>query len=208
MDGVLVDVASSWSYVHNAFNVGKNDNLSSYLKGEIDFRELMRRDIRLWGRAHINDIERILSHIPIMKGARQAILGLQKAGCKTAIISAGISVLADRLQKTLGIDYSLANVLATDENGLLTGEGKEVVPLLEKAEVLRHFASENRTALEDFAAVGDSKYDIPLFDEVGLSIAFNSEDNQVREKADVVIAGKDLSRIVPYILKRNVDRSD
>lgn len=48
MDGVLVDNDSSWGCVHSAFKVGRNDNLSRYLAGEIDFGELMRRDIR-WG---------------------------------------------------------------------------------------------------------------------------------------------------------------
>jgi phosphoserine phosphatase len=202
MDGVLVDIESSWSYVHDAFKVGKNDNLSRYLNGQIDFRELMRRDIRLWGRVHLSVVENVLSNIPIMKGAGQAVFELRRAGCRSAIISAGVSVLADRLQRSLGIDYSLANGLAVDENGVLTGEGEEVVPLMEKAAVLRCFASEHRTSLDDFAAVGDSKYDIPLFEEVGLSIAFNTKDNQVMKKADIVIVGKDLSKIVPHILRK------
>jgi phosphoserine phosphatase len=202
MDGVLVDIESSWSCIHNAFKVAKNDNLSRYLKGEIDFRELMRRDISLWGRVNLSAVERILGAIPIMKGAKETMLELRKAGCKTVIISAGISILADRIKRTLGMDYSLANGLAADENGVLTGEGQGVVPLLEKASVLKNFATEHQTALDDFAAIGDSRYDIPIFEEVGLGIAFNSSSEEVQQKADVVVKGKDLRKVLPHILKR------
>ncbi len=200
MDGVLVDIRSSWSYVHSAFGVRKNDNVNRYLSGEIDFRELMRRDIQLWGRVHISAVERILDKPRIVRGAKQAVAELKRAGCYTVIISGGISALADRLQKTLGIDRSLANRLAVDENGMLTGEGEEVVPLLEKVVAFRRVASERRTRLEDCAVVGDSRYDIPLFLEAGLSIAFNPSDEQVKQKADVVIESKDLRKVVQYIL--------
>jgi phosphoserine phosphatase len=201
MDGVLVYIASSWSFVHSAFKVGKNDNLSRYLAGEIDFRELMRRDIRLWGRVHISAVERVLDKLRIMRGAKQTVAELKRAGCYTVIISSGISVLAERVQKTLGMDRSLANGLVVDENGMLTGEGEEVVPLLEKVTVFRQLASERRTKLENCAVIGDSRFDIPLFEEAGLSIAFNSNDEQVKRKADVVVEGKDLRKVIPCILK-------
>jgi phosphoserine phosphatase len=145
-------------------------------------------------------IEKTLGNLRAMKGARQAVTQLRRAGCHTAIISAGISILAERLRKTLGIDYSLANELVVDENGILTGEGEEVVPLLGKVGVFRKFASAHQTALEKSAVIGDSKFDVPVFEEAGLSIAFNSEDDQVKQKADVVVEGKDLSKVVPFIL--------
>jgi phosphoserine phosphatase len=135
-----------------------------------------------------------------MKGAKQAVTQLRRAGCRTAIISAGISILAERLHKTLGIDNSLANGLVVDENGILTGEGEEIVPLLGKVSVFKAFASAHQTALENCAVIGDSKFDIPLFEEAGLSIAFNSNDDQVKQKADVAVSGKDLSKVVPFIL--------
>jgi phosphoserine phosphatase len=202
MDGVLVDIESSWSCVHSAFKVSKNENLSRYLSGEIDFKELMRRDIRLWGRVNISDIERVLASVRIMKGAKEAIAKLREAGCYTAIISAGISVLADRLQKTLGIDCSMANELCVDEKGMLTGEGREVVPLLGKVNVFRRLLHERGTSAADCAVIGDSRYDIPLFEEAGLSIAFNTSDEKVKEKADIVVHGKNLLRVLPIILKK------
>jgi phosphoserine phosphatase len=202
MDGVLVDIDSSWSCVHNAFKVGKNDNLKRYLKGEIDFKELMRRDIRLWGRVNINDVKKVLADVRIMNGAKETVQQLREAGCYTAIISAGISILADRLQKTLGIDSSLANGLCVDEKGILTGEGNEVVPLLGKVYVFERFLSQRQTSAINCAVAGDSKFDIPLFNEAGLSIAFNTNDKQVKDSANVVVKGKDLRKLLPYLLPK------
>jgi phosphoserine phosphatase len=202
MDGVLVDIKSSWSCVHSAFNVSKNDNLETYLKGAIDFKELMRRDIQLWGKVNISSIETALSRIQIMKGARDTVAKLKEAGYYTAIISAGISILADRLKRTLGIDYSMANGLRVDDKGMLTGEGEEVVPLLQKVDAFRRFLREHGTRAADCAAIGDSRFDIPIFEEAGISIAFNAGDDEVKDKADVVVDRKDLCKVLPFILKR------
>ncbi len=198
MDGVLVDIDSSWQFIHRMFHVDNSGNLKKYLRREIDYKEFMRRDIRLWGVVHIDQIKNILGKAPLMKGAKEVIPKLKKAGYKTAIISGGISILAERVQKELRIDYTLANRLVVDENGVLTGEGEELVNLLNKATALRRLALEERTTSRCCAIVGDSVFDIPLFKEAGLSIAFNASDERVKEAADVVVEYKDLKKILPY----------
>ena len=40
MDGVLVDVGSSWKFVHREFGTDNEDNLRKYVDGEIDYFEL------------------------------------------------------------------------------------------------------------------------------------------------------------------------
>ena len=199
MDGVLVDVESSWQYVHRALNVSNQENLAKYLRREIDYQEFMRRDIGLWGNMHINTIKNILAKIPLMKGTKSTILELKEAGYKTAIISAGISILASRLQKATGIDYVFANRLVISENGMLTGQGEEVVDLLNKAEVLKRLVLRERTTTRCCSIVGDSIYDIPLFKEAGFSVAFNADDERVKKAAHIVIEGKDLRKILPYL---------
>jgi len=200
MDGVLVDIESSWQYVHNAFNVDNQDNLRRYLEGEITYSEFMKRDILLWGPLHINKIKQVLDKVPIMKGAKLTISKLKKHGYKTCIISGGISILAQRIQKELGIDHSFANKLVVDEKGMLTGHGEEIVNLLNKLLILRKFASEQRITLRSCAIVGDSIFDIQLFAEAGLSIAFNASDERVKQAADVTVDNKDLTRILPYFV--------
>lgn len=166
--------------MHRAFHVDNNDNLKRYLSGEIDYVEFMRRDIQLWGRVHIHTIMKVLERVPLMKGARQTLRQLKKLKYKTCILSGGISILAERVKDELGIDYVFANKLVFDENGMLTGEGEMVVDLLKKVDVLKKLVSKENVTPHRCAIVGDSVYDIPLFQMAGFSIAFNARMSKLK----------------------------
>lgn len=203
MDGVLVDVKSSWQFIHEAFGKSNWENVERYTKGEITYSELMRRDIALWGRVHIDKIRSILSEAPLMPGAKEAFTFFKMLGLKTALISAGVSVLADRLQAVLGLDRVFANKILTDQQGFLTGEGEEIVGLLGKFKVLNKLVALENVSMPECVVVGDSSYELPMFKEAGLSIAFNTNENKVKEAADVVVEKKDLREILPYIVERS-----
>lgn len=201
LDGVLVESDSSWQALHDAFGVTNEENFQKYLRGEIDYKEFMRSDMRLWGSSSREEIKRILDQVRLMKGAKETINKLKKAGYKTAIISSGISLLADRVKGQLGIDCSYANKLLFDEKGRLTGEAEESVTLLNKDQILRRLAAGEGITPSECAVVGDSKFDIPMFNEAGFSIAFNPKDELVREAADSVIEEKDLEEILKFLVE-------
>jgi len=198
MDGVLVDIESSWDFVHKAFGIDGRENFERYLRGEFDYREFMRKDIGLWGRVHVDQIRKILDQVPFMKGSKVTIEILRNSGYKTAIISSGLSVLAEKLQRKLGLDYVFANDLLIDNEGFLTGEGNPVVGLWNKEKVLQRLLKILKMEPEQCAFMGDSIFDIPLFDTVGFSIAFNSRDERVMKSADISIESKDLRTILPH----------
>jgi phosphoserine phosphatase len=202
MDGVLVDVRSSWQVIHDVFGASNLENVKRYVEGRITYGELMRRDIALWGRVHIDRIREALSAVPLMPGATEAFAGLKGAGLRTGLISAGVSVLADRLQAVLGIDRVFANKVLADQQGFLTGEGEEIVGLLDKLGVLKRLVAMEKVSLQECAVIGDGPYDVPMFKEAGLGIAFNTGDDEVRKAADVVVEGKDLRRILPCLLEQ------
>ncbi len=108
MDGVLADIESSWVYVHKHFGVNNDHSLYAYLRGEIDDLEFIRRDIDLWRKTEPevteDHIREILSDVPIMPGAHRTIRELRRMGIGTAIVSAGIDLLAERISKELGVD--------------------------------------------------------------------------------------------------------
>jgi phosphoserine phosphatase len=199
MDGVLVDIDSSWQYVHQKFNQDNQDNLSKYISGEISYSELVKRDVALWGTLHHSKLRQILTEIPLMKGASHTVSTLKKEGYITVIISAGISILATYLQKVLGFDHVFANELAVDDAGIILGKVEREVELLKKVETFRTLTQRLKIPSHECAVVGDSSFDIPLFQEAGLSIAFNSEDIQVQNAADIVIRVKDLAGILPFL---------
>jgi phosphoserine phosphatase len=204
MDGVLVDIESSWEFIHKAFRIDGRENFERYLRGEFDYREFMRKDIGLWGRVHVDQIRKILDQVPIMKGTEKTVSMLQNNGYITAIISSGLSILAEKLKRKFGLDYVFANNLIIDKKGFLTGEGNPLVELWNKKKVLQNLLKILEIKPNHCAVVGDSIFDVPLFDVVGFSIAFNSRDERVKKSADVSIESKDLRTILPHFERKKV----
>ena len=200
MDGVLVNIKSSWAFVHKTFDIDEMATFRQYLRGEFDYLEFMRKDIGFWGHVHVNKIRKILNQVPIMPGAEDTLGMLNKNGYVSAIISSGIGILAEKLKKKLGINYVFANELLKDKNGILTGEGNPVVPLWEKDKILHQLLNKLSIKPNQCAVVGDSIFDISLFDLAGFSIAFNSKDKRVNDIADVSIESDDLRDILPYFI--------
>ena len=54
--------------------------------------------------------------------------------------------------------------------------------------------------LEKTAFVGDGRNDMSVFKVVGLSIAYNPEDLDVADAANVVVRDDDIGAILPYVI--------
>ena len=209
-DGVLADAGSSWEYVHHALGTDNTGSLDAYMRKEFDDHEFIRRDVRLWApsgqKIHISRIRKILDKIPLMNGAPQAVRALSRAGIKTAIVSGGLQPLTERIAKKCGIDINLSNGLVTDKKGYLTGEGIVQVPVSEKGVVVKELVKRLGLRKQDCAAIGDRGLDSRMFEHVGLGIAFNPADEEVCDKAQVVIRTKDLRKILRHILPYRKER--
>jgi phosphoserine phosphatase len=203
MDGVLADTESSWVHVHKHFGVNNDHSLYAYLRGEIDDLEFIRRDIDLWKKTEPDvteaRIREILNDVPIMPGAQRTIRELKRMGIGTAIVSAGIDLLAERISKELGVDAQLANGLVKDGTGRLSGEGILRVKLMDKGDAVTEVANTMKIQTKDVVAVGNSSYDVSMFRKAGMGIAFQPSDDFVRTSAQVVVQQKDLSMILQFI---------
>ena len=201
MDGVLLDTVSSWRYIHEYFGTTNERSIMPYLRGDIDYLEFIRRNVSLW---KTNEkavkkvtIEKILYSIPIIKGVEKCISFLKKHDVQTAIISAGLDILAGKVAADVGIDYTFANEVKVGSDGRLTGEGVLHVELMHKDKNVKDLVQQLHLSLDSCAAVGNSCFDIPMLEVCGLSIAFNPEDPCVVQCADVVVKDKDLSKLIP-----------
>jgi phosphoserine phosphatase len=203
MDGVITDTISSWKFIHDYFGSSNERSVDDYLKGKINDMEFIKRDVSLWKENGLpvtkQKLVEILSEVPLMRGAEKCMSYLKKKGVKTGIISAGLDILADDVALKLGIDHIFANGIKTDEEGRLTGEGIIGVRLMYKDESVKKLSEQAGVPFQRIAAVGNSCFDIPMLNKCGLGIAFNPEDDCVREAADIVIEGKDLSKILSVI---------
>ena len=200
LDGTLTKIESTWQYLHIKLGTWEAGRVfaQKYWKGEINYQEWAEKDSMLWKNLPVERFVSILRHISYVDGAVETFEELKRRGIRTGIVSAGISLLADRAKKELGADFAVANKLLYEE-GKLTGKVKVKVSLKNKDEVIKEMAWMLGVDLESCAVVGDNVFDLPSV--VGLKIAFNPRSVDVREIADIVIESGDLTEVLEYLIR-------
>ncbi|MFA5943921.1 MAG: HAD-IB family phosphatase [Candidatus Thermoplasmatota archaeon] len=206
MDGVLIDVGSSWVMVHKHFGVENDASLRAYLNGEFDDREFIRRDASLWLRLKPkitrDDFEAIFRVPPFMAGVERTVETLRANGVAMAIVSGGVDVMAEHVARRLGIPRVAANGFVYDAAGHITGEGVVRTPLNDKAAPVVRFAAELGIPLDRVLSIGNSLPDVSMFEVAGRSIAFHPEDDYTRQHATWTIEDGPLDQILPLVLNR------
>lgn len=201
MDGTLVKQESSWWALHRYFGVEEQakHNLLAYERGEIDYREFMRRDIKLWQPPpHISKVKEVLAQAELAPGVEELVRELGRRGYELAIVTGGLDLLAELVGEWLGIKHAVANGLEVDERGYLTGEGIFRVEPNFKHEALAELARGLRLTLEECVAVGDSKYDVNFLKHAGFGVAVGN-DKTLAEVADLVIQNFNFSKLLDYL---------
>lgn len=205
MDGVLTQGVSSWVRIHEHYGVSNEAALKSFIDGEIDDHEFIRRDVALWmknGPVRMADIENILADPPMTPGGVELVETLHDEGIATAIVSGGLEPMAREVGRRLGIKEIHANGLATDPDGVLTGEGVLGTPLVDKGRPVQAILEREGVEPGRTATVGDSCPDIAMFEITGFGVAFNPNDTCVQEAADHVEPVPDLRNLTPLFAPR------
>lgn len=198
LDGTLTPIESTWRYLHEAlgtWNLGKV-TAEQYWSGLIDYESWARLDAEAWRGVDLSRVEQILSEIPYREGVYDTIARLKRIGIEAGIVSAGLSLLADRAARDLGIGLVAANRLL-HRDGRLTGEVDVEVSLENKLTAMCRMADQLGVTLKDCVAIGDTIYDLPS--QIGLRIAFNPRDNGSWQVADAVVYKNDLRAILDYL---------
>ena len=201
VDGTLLKAVSSWRFLHErlgTWDQGKQ-YAEQFFRGVITYEDWARLDASLWRGLKLGRVKQIVDSIPYTDGARHAITTLRRNGFKVVLLSAGLSLVTERIEREIRLDGSSANELKV-ENGLLTGEVKVNVSVDNKDTVLLRMLKKFNLGIDECAAVGDDETLIPLFEGVSLSIAFNPRSWVVEEKADIVVKSDDLREVLPYLL--------
>lgn len=203
VDGTLMKVVSSWQFLHRglgSWDKGKQ-HAEQFFRGAITYEDWAKQDASLWRGLRLERVRQMVDSIPYTIGAQSVVNTLRRSGFKVVLLSAGLSLLTERIEREIGVDDSLANDLKI-EKGLLTGEVKVNVSVDNKDAILLRMLEKFNLGLEECAAVGDDETNIPLFEKVSLPIAFNPHSWAVEEKADIVIKSDNLSKVLPYLLDK------
>uniref|UniRef100_A0A7C4JKZ7 phosphoserine phosphatase n=1 Tax=Staphylothermus marinus TaxID=2280 RepID=A0A7C4JKZ7_STAMA len=202
-DGVLTDIDSSWRYLHEYF--GSSDNrifMELYRSGSLSYMDWMKIDVALMiaakgGLISRLEVEDAFSRIGVRRDAVETIYELKKLGLGVGVISSGIGILVNRICSELNVDECLYNDLVFI-NGLLIPGGVSRVPLKNKVFVIDEYSWKYGFTLRDVVYVGDSDWDIDVFQQVGLAIAVKPCGNACN-KAHFVV--ENLKEIIPLIKK-------
>lgn len=170
-----------------------------YFAGDISYDEWADLDAGLWKGRTLEEVMKVAKATQLTPGAEEAIQTLKDHGLKTAILSGGLDVMANYIGRRVGIDYVLTNTLH-HEDGIITGEVDNLVAWGGKADVVHQINEYFDIPLEKTAFVGDGRNDMSVFKVVGLSIAYNPEDQDVADAANVVIREDDLRVILPHVI--------
>jgi phosphoserine phosphatase len=168
--------------------------------GKISYSKWGVVDALLWKKTKISKMNEILHSISLVKDVKKTLLELSKRGFYNVIMTSSLSLFTDILSKELAIDRCFANILEC-RGGRVTGNVEMMVTDKNKETNIKNFCQELNIQPEFCVAVGDSRFDIDMFEIVGFSIALNPNDSLIEEKSDVIIKSDTLMSILPEIDK-------
>lgn len=167
------------------------------IQGVINWEEGLRQRIDSLKGLDYETCQQVADSLPIMTGAKEACRILKAAGWKLMAISGGFSIMTERLQKELDLDYVFSNELIFKDGKL---DGVTVNVDSDKAKSAKIKIQEWNQTKDGIVVVVDGANDLALFDICGLGIAFRAQD-KVKDVANVILEEKDLSKILDIINK-------
>jgi phosphoserine phosphatase len=148
----------------------------SAMRGEIDFRESLKRRVGLLAGLETSALQRVYDErLRLSPGAERMLAGFRNVGAKTLLVSGGFTFFTDRLKTRLGIDHTASNTLGV-AGGKLTGhiEGN-IIDADAKAEWVRRLGHELRGSDGLVVAIGDGANDLPMLKNADVSVAYHAK---------------------------------
>jgi len=140
-------------------------------------------------------VQEFTNRIPLMDGAERLVSTAKRMGMRTAICSGGFTLMGNKLQELIGIDYVFANELEA-KDGRLTGQvSGEIVDGTRKALLMTQLADKLGVGLGEVIAIGDGANDLPMIEAAGLGVAFRAKPI-VRERARHSISALGLDAVL------------
>ncbi len=202
LDGTLTQERSAWEYLHRRLGLwdGHAERFQeAFLRGQIGYDRFCQMDAALWKGIKTDEILILLREIPLHEGIGDLLAYLKSKGVKTAIISSGLSFLADWMKEEYGFDEAVANVLET-RNGKLTGDIQIHVHHDRKGEWVERLRQKFSAQQKEILAIGDSAGDLGMFQKAGFSIAFNPRCEQLESLATWSIRSRDLRHVITCLV--------
>jgi phosphoserine phosphatase len=145
------------------------------MNGELDFAAALAERVALLGGLPVSLLDEAASRIRLMPGAQALIATSRAAGVRTALVSGGFTVFAERIAAQLGFDRVVANHLDIADGRIAGTVRPPIVTRDTKRDLLLALAEDCAVAQSATLAVGDGANDLPMLAAAGLGIAFRAK---------------------------------
>jgi len=202
MEGCLTADPSVWELMHKKLGTWESHGLpywNRFKAGEFEYDEVARMDVAAWRGAPAAVLEEASEEVSLMAGCGEVLAALSSAGVEVAIITNGLSCVADRFRRGFGVTRVFANRVLS-EDGRLTGEIDIRVPYHNKGDVLRRLTAELGVDRDSIAAVGDTLADASMFRLARIGVAFRPFHPALADHATHLIRDGDLRALLPILL--------
>ena len=131
------------------------------IQGVINWEEGLRTRVDALRGLSFETCKEVADSLPIMTGAKEACRILKAAGWKLLAISGGFTIMTERLQKELDLDFVYSNELIFKDGKL---DGVKVTVDSDKAKSAKIKIQEWNENKDNIVVVVDGANDIALFD--------------------------------------------
>ena len=198
---------SSWELIGGRLGAGEERKkmYDAYHRGEFDYltwAKMSVDNLKKHGLTKQKLEEIVLNDMELVHGAEKLFRELRSMGIKSAIISGCTKNIYEIFARkfNLKVDYvRMAHEFHFDGKGRLIGGTVSDFDYEGKVRVLRSICKELGISMKQCAYVGDERNDIPIFRKVGLPVAINTENEELKAAARVVIEDKDISQLIKHL---------
>ncbi len=168
-----------------------------YRTYQISNHECTEREGALFAGTNPEQIREHLRRAPWIGGLRETLIALTDAGCPLPLAKRAWRFITEALEyrpwfaAVSGAEMKL-------EGSLLSGTTSRHFDDDDKLRFVECWCTTRGYRLDEVAAIGDSRSDVPLFHKVGTAIALNATSD-ARAAADYVLDTDDLRDVLPLL---------
>jgi phosphoserine phosphatase len=199
VDGTLTIEKSIWQYLLEKIGRWRGAgevNLEKYRRGAIDYDEFCRLDAQLFKFERYSELRKIAFGVPKYNGLDRLFAFFTQRGYTICLLSTGLKLLTDYFTERYRIELCFVNDIAAEAD-ICTGE--PIINVWEGQKGLMAGRIVRELQPEYVVAFGDSRGDIPVFEEAHFSIGVNVGDAGVRAAASLSFTGWDYYDLDPLL---------
>jgi len=201
LDGVIFKKPNFWLELHKVFGTFEEGKKLTEKHLHNDYEKLVEEVVsKLWKGRDAGPYYELVDSLEYNKGVKEVFDFIKKNKIISAIVSSSSIDVVKRVKRDFQVDYVFANKLVIKDGKIYgefiwpVGAGKE-----NKARIIRNLCFDLGISPEECIYIGDSDVDIEAFKEVGLSIAFNSDSDELKKAATFVVESRNFSDVLKYI---------